>query len=313
MFKGNIMTKKLLPAMIGAAAALVGGMAPAVADVTVFGHIDTSLDYIDANEETTNLNSNTSSIGFKGSEDLGNGLKAIFKIDFQYDTTERNTGKASSKSFTTTTTTPTVTAGGAPGTGVSTSTFTVVSSVSDSSSITDRDQWLGLAGNFGQVRVGTISTLYKSHGAMIDPLYRTSVQARSLGLQSTLHKGAGENGQGRAKMVRVVQKTPFVMTARTGMVCRPVGIIPSRRKHRQIAAAISRGVLVSSTRMVPSWSLLTTSPVMQVVMTLPTRSVVNGPLGLANRWYRYLGQQHAGCGLWSGRRYFWQRSAECQH
>jgi len=70
------MIKKLLPTMIGAA--LVGGMAPAVADVTVFGHIDTSIDYEDRGDSRTNLNSNTSSIGFKGSEDLGNGLKAIF-------------------------------------------------------------------------------------------------------------------------------------------------------------------------------------------------------------------------------------------
>jgi len=203
------MTKKLLPTMIGAA--LVGGMAPAVADVTVFGHIDTSIDYVDAaGDNRTNLNSNTSSIGFKGSEDLGNGLKAIFKIDFQYDTTERNTGKASSKSskqkvvtgvgtqtYTTTTGTPTVT--NTYTVGVQTTTVTNVNSVSDSSSITDRDQWLGLAGNFGQVRFGTISTLYKSHGAMIDPVYRTSVQARGIGLQSKLHAGAGEAGQGRAE------------------------------------------------------------------------------------------------------------------
>ncbi len=90
------MIKKLLPTMIGAA--LVGGMAPALADVTVFGHIDTSVDYVDRKDSTTNLNCNTCSIGFKGSEDLGNGLKAIFKIDFQYDTTERNTGKAKSSS-----------------------------------------------------------------------------------------------------------------------------------------------------------------------------------------------------------------------
>ncbi len=39
------MIKKILPTMIGAA--LVGGMAPAVADVTVFGHLDTSVDYVD--------------------------------------------------------------------------------------------------------------------------------------------------------------------------------------------------------------------------------------------------------------------------
>ena len=74
-----------------------------------------------------------------------------------------------------------------------------MTSVSDTSSITDRDQWLGLAGNFGQIRIGTISTIYKSHGAMIDPVYRTSAQARGVGLQSRLHSGAGENGQGRAE------------------------------------------------------------------------------------------------------------------
>ncbi|MGB5260366.1 MAG: porin, partial [Gammaproteobacteria bacterium] len=76
-------------------------------------------------------------------------------------------------------------------------TGSVVTSVG-SSSITDRDQWLGLAGGFGQVRIGTISTGYKSHGAMIDPLYRTSLQGRDRGLQSRLHSGAGEELQGRA-------------------------------------------------------------------------------------------------------------------
>ncbi|MFV1973995.1 MAG: porin, partial [Thiohalobacterales bacterium] len=63
----------------------------------------------------------------------------------------------------------------------------------------DRDQWLGLKGSqWGQVRVGTISTQYKSHGAAIDPIYRTVVQARSRSLQSNFHLGAGEELQGRA-------------------------------------------------------------------------------------------------------------------
>ena len=195
------MIKKILPTMIGAA--LVGGMAPAVADVTVFGHLDTSVDYVDAGESTTNLNCNTCSLGFKGSEDLGNGLKAIFKLDFQFDMTERNTGRArsSSDSFTAVTKVTTTKDLGGNVTNVQTksSTFTAVTNVSDSSSITDRDQWLGLAGNFGQIRIGTISTIYKSHGAMIDPVYRTSAQARGVGLQSRLHSGAGEDGQGRAE------------------------------------------------------------------------------------------------------------------
>ena len=139
-------------------AALAGGMANAVADVVVMGHIDTSIDFADQDggSDTSNLNCTTCSFGLKGSEDLGNGLKAIFKIDFQYDTTTVNKG------------------------------------------LTDRDQWLGLGGVFGQLRAGTISTVYKSHGAMLDPIYRTSQQQRDRGLQSDLHRGAGENGQGRA-------------------------------------------------------------------------------------------------------------------
>ena len=151
------MIKKILPAMIGAA--LVGGMSSAVADVTAMGHIDTAILYqspgrgstILEDDSTTNLVCTTCSFGFKGSEDLGNGLKAIFKIDFQYETTEQ-------------------------------------------SSLTDRDQWLGLDSNWGKLRMGTISTVYKSHGAMLDPVYRTTVQGRAIGLQSNLHNGASDDG-----------------------------------------------------------------------------------------------------------------------
>jgi predicted porin len=160
--------------MIGIA--LAGGMSVAVADVSVIGHIDTSWDAVDVDggEDDNFLHCTTCSIGFKGSEDLGNGLKAIFKIDFQYNTTERNSRGTSGAQDDTLGTEP----------------------IQDA--ITDRDQWLGLAGSFGQVRIGTISTVYKSHGAMIDPLYRTSLQGRDRGLQSGLHSGAGEEIQGRA-------------------------------------------------------------------------------------------------------------------
>ncbi len=187
------MNRKLLPTMIGII--LVGGVATVQADVSVFGHIDTSVNATDQDggSDDQNFECTTCSIGFKGSEDLGNGLKAIFSIDFQYDTTERNTGRASATSNGRTYT-PVITTGGG------TTTVAAVTSVTvkDSSSITDRDQWLGLAGNFGQVRVGTISTVYKSHGAMLDPFYRTALQGRDRGLQSRFHSGAGEDLQGRA-------------------------------------------------------------------------------------------------------------------
>jgi predicted porin len=205
------MIKKILPTMIGAA--LAGGMTVAVADITVFGHLDTSTDFADQDggADTTNLNCNTCSLGFKGSEDLGNGLKAIFKLDFQFDMTERNGKTKVSKSSHSAVTKVTTDSefvegvgGGSPvlavtDVGTKSNSFSAVTNVKDTDSITDRDQWLGLAGNFGQIRFGTISTVYKSHGASIDPVYRTSVQGRGIGLQSGLHTGAGEQGQGRAE------------------------------------------------------------------------------------------------------------------
>ncbi|RRQ22286.1 porin [Thiohalobacter thiocyanaticus] len=156
------MEKKLLSTAIAGALAATMSVA-ANADVTLFGHLDTSLDYTDVSGggDDINMNCTTCSVGVKGSEDLGNGLKAMFKLDFQFDMTERN--RASD----------------------------------GTNSITDRDQWLGLGGGFGSVKFGTISTGYKSTGAMIDPLYRTALQARGFGIQSGLHLGAGENGQGR--------------------------------------------------------------------------------------------------------------------
>jgi predicted porin len=192
------MTKKLLPAMIGLA--LVGGMTAAAADVTVMGHIDTSIDNVDVTEagdsaDDTNLHCTTCSIGFKGSEDLGNGLKAIFKIDFQYNTTERGGESDSGNSEDTIRDE----FGSASVGGSAFEQDAPYNSENDNDAITDRDQWIGLAGGFGKIRIGTISTGYKSHGAMIDPLYRTSLQGREHGLQSNrFHSGAGEEAQGRA-------------------------------------------------------------------------------------------------------------------
>jgi predicted porin len=195
--KGNIMIKKILPAMIGAS--LLGGVNVAVADVTAFGHIDTSFgsrkdERLVNDDRLNNLTCTTCSIGFKGSEDLGNGLKAIFKIDFQYDTTERNKVNGNRSAAVTGVTTAVN-----PTTGTPVGVVGVANGNSTGSgAFTDRDQWLGLDSGIGKFRVGTISTMYKSHGAMIDPVYRTAQQGRDWGLQSALQRGAGDSGQGRA-------------------------------------------------------------------------------------------------------------------
>jgi predicted porin len=155
------MEKKLLTVAI--AAALAGATAVAQADTTLYGNVNESINWSKVDDggpeedKDINLQSNTSSIGIKGSEDLGNGLSAVYQAEFQFDPS-----------------------GG------------------DNGGLTGRDQWMGLKTNkLGQLRFGTISTSYKSHGAMIDPLYRTSLEHRSFGLQSRLHSGRGENGEGR--------------------------------------------------------------------------------------------------------------------
>ena len=89
------MNKKLLAAAIAAAVALP--MA-AQAGVQIYGKVHVSIDYVDANNDdfgdliddfgdnenwslASGAGSRDSRIGFKGSEDLGNGLKAIWKFE----------------------------------------------------------------------------------------------------------------------------------------------------------------------------------------------------------------------------------------
>ncbi len=152
------MKKRFLVAAV--AATLVSPLA-AQADATVYGNVHLSLDsnsYDNPPSSTSEnlvMNSNTSSIGVKGKEDLGGGMSAIFKIEFQVDPSERNSGGA----------------------------------------LTDRDQWVGLKGSMGTVKFGTMSNNYKQMGGKIDPMYRTRLEGRGfMNTQSSLHSGAGQNG-----------------------------------------------------------------------------------------------------------------------
>ena len=153
------MNKKLLATAVGLV--LAGGMGLASADVKLYGQIDVSVDGFDDEQTDTddvNLNSNTSAIGVKGSEDLGNGMEAFFKVEYQTDITNDSGGNGWN----------------------------------------GRDQYIGLGHEAaGKLAFGTMSTAYKAQAAKIDPFYRTSLQARDIGLQSALHSGKGEEGQGR--------------------------------------------------------------------------------------------------------------------
>jgi predicted porin len=170
------MNKKLIVTAMGLV--MAGAMGVASADVKLYGQLDVSVNYdnpasgsfeqiptplgptLDSGDKDLQMKSNNSAIGVKGSEDLGNGLAAFFKVEYQTDIAGNTEGNAG---------------------------------------WTGRDQYVGLKmERFGKLTIGTMSTAYKSPGSQIDVAYRTSLQARDLGLQSQLHSGKGENGQGRS-------------------------------------------------------------------------------------------------------------------
>ena len=173
------MKKRFLVAAV--AATLVSPLA-ANAAATVYGNAHVSIDSYDVpdakNGNTDNLvmNSRTSSIGVKGKEDLGGGMTALFKLEWQVAVDERN-GTASK----------------------------IATPKDSSAALTDRDQWVGLKGAMGTVKFGTMSSNYKQMGGKIDPMYRTALEGRGMiGTQSGLHGGAGQDG---GRMTNTVQFT----------------------------------------------------------------------------------------------------------
>ena len=75
------MKKSLIAlAVLGA----VAGVAQAQTNVTIYGTVDAGI--TKTKNQTTAINSgDNNKIGFKGSEDLGGGLKAIFQIEQRFD------------------------------------------------------------------------------------------------------------------------------------------------------------------------------------------------------------------------------------
>ena len=88
------MKKKLLALAVAAALPMVSQAA--TADVTIYGKVHTSIDFVnpDASGEDSiyDVTSRASRLGFKGSEDLGDGLKLIWKMETTYNTAEGGFG-----------------------------------------------------------------------------------------------------------------------------------------------------------------------------------------------------------------------------
>jgi predicted porin len=152
------MNKKLLTVAI--TAALVAPTA-VLADVTVYGKLHMSMDYSDSNtdlapgavERKANLgiSSNSSRIGFKGDEDLGGGLKAVWQVESTVNTEE---GQGSSPNLSAMNT--------------------------KSGGIATRNTFLGLAGDFGTVLVGKHDTPFKMFGRSLDQFGDTIADSRQL-------------------------------------------------------------------------------------------------------------------------------------
>ncbi|WP_419147064.1 porin [Pseudoalteromonas 'SMAR'] len=115
------------------ALSLLGALAfQANAEVDVYGKANVSVQSSDDGAGSfTEIKSNASRLGFKGSEKLDSGLEVIYKLEFQVDVSDAD-------------------------------------SKGDKDNITARNQYVGIKGNFGQVVVGRNDTALKQSQGKID-------------------------------------------------------------------------------------------------------------------------------------------------
>ncbi|MET0008903.1 MAG: porin [Candidatus Thiodiazotropha sp. 6PLUC1] len=134
--------KKVLSLAI--AAALVAPVA-AMADATIYGKVRQSLDIVDfsdaGGDDEIQINNRTSRLGVKGSEDLGNGLTGVYKIEY----------------------------------GVNISTNVGGNEFAGNGGLGARNAFVGLAGGFGTVVLGRHDTPLKISTGSLDYFGDTAV------------------------------------------------------------------------------------------------------------------------------------------
>lgn len=159
------MKKSLLAlAVFGAFA----GTASAQSSVTVYGIVDAAVGRVDNGSSAGSTNSllsggnNASRIGFKGIEDLGNGLKATFVLEDGFNVDDGSQASATNGGFNTT---------GSP----------APSGTASGAAAFSRLAYVGLEGDFGAVRLGRQNSQIKTALYQIDP-FETSGIANAINL-----------------------------------------------------------------------------------------------------------------------------------
>jgi predicted porin len=182
--------KKLLIA--SAALAMVAGAAQAQSSVTVYGIFDASVskqsDQNNSNQDKTTLNSKDSSrIGFRGAEDLGGGLSAIFNLE---GAIAPGTGTMGSNLYTTHTTavTSVTTIASVANQATTTNTVTNTTNGTAKNRTFDRASVVGLKGAFGQVTVGRQQNIIVDTNAQFD-----AMRAQFTGTNPFILYGAGNS------------------------------------------------------------------------------------------------------------------------
>ena len=126
------------------AAAIISTMSISAlaADVEIYGKANLSVQSSDEGEGSfTEVKSNASRIGFKGTHDLSDGLEVVYKAEFQVD---------------------------------------LDGDSSKGDSITDRNQYVGLRGNFGEVLLGKNDTVLKQSQGKVDLFSDLNADIKSL-------------------------------------------------------------------------------------------------------------------------------------
>lgn len=161
------MQKKLIALAV---AGLASAGAFAQSNVTIYGVADGSFESVSANGASsgtgyasrTRIATNSSLIGFKGTEDLGNGLKAMFQVENQ------------------------ISLDGPSG--------TTTNSQSMGNGWNTRDTFVGLSGGFGAVLAGYISTPQRSTGAKYDLMPGATGSGSSLNMIGRVNLGGVAQG-----------------------------------------------------------------------------------------------------------------------